>query len=75
MLEYSKTIGSLLGNPDSLSAYMIDDPKMILKVTISMCHIVSCFLALPLFEVKFTFLPIESNWYILSCRSRRSLLV
>jgi nuclear pore complex protein Nup85 len=32
VLEYSKTIGSLLGNPDSLSAYMIDDPKMILKV-------------------------------------------
>uniref|UniRef100_A0A0E0C7M4 Nuclear pore complex protein Nup85 n=1 Tax=Oryza meridionalis TaxID=40149 RepID=A0A0E0C7M4_9ORYZ len=32
VLEYSKTIGSLLGNPDSLSAFMIDVPKMILKV-------------------------------------------
>ncbi|KAL5220662.1 hypothetical protein ABZP36_025375 [Zizania latifolia] len=31
VLEYSQTIGSLLGNPDSLPAFMIDDPKTILK--------------------------------------------
>ncbi|CAL4974101.1 unnamed protein product [Urochloa decumbens] len=32
VLEYSKTIGNLLGNPDSPSAFMIEDPKTILKV-------------------------------------------
>ena len=37
MLEYSKTIGNLLGNPDSPPALMIEDPKTILKVSISIC--------------------------------------
>jgi len=32
VLEYSKTIGNLLGNPDSPPALMIEDPKTILKV-------------------------------------------
>ncbi|XP_039849041.1 nuclear pore complex protein NUP85-like isoform X3 [Panicum virgatum] len=32
VLEYSKTIGNLLGNPDSSAAFMIEDPKTILKV-------------------------------------------
>lgn len=32
VLEYSKTIGNLLGNTDSPSALMIEDPKAILKV-------------------------------------------
>lgn len=39
MLEYSKTIGSLLGNPDP-SGFMIEEPKTILKVYISMCYAV-----------------------------------
>lgn len=41
MLEYSKTIGNLLGNPDP-PVFMIEDPKKILKVSISMCHAVLC---------------------------------
>ncbi|EMS46015.1 hypothetical protein TRIUR3_08885 [Triticum urartu] len=32
VLEYSKTIGNLLGNQDSLPALMIEDPRAILKV-------------------------------------------
>ncbi|KAF8751421.1 hypothetical protein HU200_012097 [Digitaria exilis] len=32
VLEYSKAIGNLLGNPDSPLAFMIEDPKTILKV-------------------------------------------
>ncbi|KAM3351112.1 hypothetical protein ACQJBY_023240 [Aegilops geniculata] len=32
VLEYSKTIGNLLGNQDSLPAIMIEDPRAILKV-------------------------------------------
>jgi nuclear pore complex protein Nup85 len=33
VLEYSKTIGNLLGNPDSPLDFMIEDPKTILKVS------------------------------------------
>jgi nuclear pore complex protein Nup85 len=36
VLEYSKTIGNLLGNPHSPPAFMIEDPKTILKVSTSM---------------------------------------
>lgn len=43
MLEYGKTIGNLLGNPDS-PAFMIEDPKTILKVSISMCYAVLFFI-------------------------------
>ncbi|KAK3165416.1 hypothetical protein QOZ80_1AG0032890 [Eleusine coracana subsp. coracana] len=32
VLEYSKTIGNLLGNPDSPPAFTLEDPKTILKV-------------------------------------------
>ncbi|WVZ68867.1 hypothetical protein U9M48_017749 [Paspalum notatum var. saurae] len=32
VLEYSKTIGSLLGNADCPAAFMLEDPKAILKV-------------------------------------------
>ncbi|TVU35135.1 hypothetical protein EJB05_17006 [Eragrostis curvula] len=32
VLEYSKTVGNLLGNPDSPPAFTIEDPKTILKV-------------------------------------------
>ena len=39
MLEYSKTIGNLLGNPDP-PVFMIEDPMTILKVSISMCYAV-----------------------------------
>jgi nuclear pore complex protein Nup85 len=33
VLEYSKIIGNLLGNPDSPPAFTIEDPKTILKVS------------------------------------------
>ena len=41
VLQYSKTIGNLLGNPDSVLAPMIEDPRAILKVTIPMYYIIS----------------------------------